>query len=139
MKVKVYEIEPYEGAEKCCEINLDVVVDGWLQDAQPGDEIKIRVFEMEESELDELIARKARNQARQELNDYAKTIYNLPNKIAKHLYIISNYNMLSMFYSPDVKKQKEEAIENRAKEIANELYEQIFNKIKFKKRSNNNE
>jgi hypothetical protein len=34
----------------CCEINTDVIKDGYLDDAQIGDMITIKILEMEESE-----------------------------------------------------------------------------------------
>jgi hypothetical protein len=51
MKVKVYDVQPDKGLDSCCETDFDVIVDGYLRDAQPGDIITIKVLEMEESEF----------------------------------------------------------------------------------------
>jgi hypothetical protein len=54
MKIKVYEIQPDKGLAICCEISTDVIKDGYLDDAQVGDIITIKVIEMEESEYEAL-------------------------------------------------------------------------------------
>ncbi|WP_147456633.1 hypothetical protein [Leptospira stimsonii] len=47
--IRVFEIQPYEGANHCTEKNpKDVLV--WLEEAEPGEEIIIRTKEMTEHE-----------------------------------------------------------------------------------------
>ena len=53
MKIKVYEVEPGKGANRCTERKIeDVLV--WLEESEPGDVITIRVIEMDEQEYNSL-------------------------------------------------------------------------------------
>jgi len=53
MKIKVYEVEPGKGLNRCMEKDLDEVF-SWIQEAEVGEEITIKIMYMEEAEYDSL-------------------------------------------------------------------------------------
>ena len=52
-KIKVYEVEPGKGLNKCTERHIGDLLD-WFYDAQPGNVITIRVKEMNQSDFNSL-------------------------------------------------------------------------------------